>query len=205
MPRIAVSLLLLVFTVIPTRALAVSLQDVEQNLASITTLRGRYQQVRHIKGLAAPLKSSGRLFFDRATGLVWIQEEPFKTSYAFTKERMVISVDKQNKKVIKKDESSDSFRFNELVSTAFAGDHRLILEYFDLQFQDLGEASWKIYLVPKKSVFRRMLRSIQLKGKRHLENVAIFESNGNRTDLDFFGIQTDAGLLSNEENRYFQD
>ena len=205
MPRIAVSLLLLLFAAIPFRALAVSLQDVEQNLASVATLKGRYQQVRHIKGLAAPLKASGRLFFDRANGLVWIQEEPFKTSYAFTKDWMTITVDSQDKKVIRRDENPDAFRFSELVSTALSGDHRLILDYFDLQFQDLGEASWKIYLVPKKSILKKMLRSIQLKGKGHIEKVVIFEASGNRTDLDFFGIQTDAGLLSDEEKRYFQD
>ena len=198
-------LFLLTLLFLSSYACAETLAEVESDLSGLDTLRSRYRQTRHVSGLSAPLEASGTLLMSRGNGLVWKQEKPFPASYVFTEDSLIENAPGVAEKITKKTDKPQLFRIADLFTTIFAGDKKLLREYFELQFIPRNDDLWKIILVPRSSRLKKFFKSVQLQGSQLLEIVTVYEASGNKTVVNFYDTTTGPTLLSDEEKSYFQN
>lgn len=184
---------------------AASRAEVEKRLAYVDVLRARYSQTRYIQGLAEPLTSSGTLLLARLQGLVWTQQEPFRMQYVITRDVLVQNLPGQPRRIRKKAENAELFRFISLFASPLEGRPAQLDELFDISFTQESSAAWTMILVPRPERMRKLFASVTLKGDDFIEEVVISEASGNRTVIKFRDVTTTPSVLSQDEKLYFED
>ncbi len=116
-------------------AQAVTLDDLQQRFASQPVVRADFNQLREIKGMAQPLKSSGELLIAQDKGLWWHQAKPFPLTLVLDDKRMVQVMNGQAPQIITADSNPQMFQFNHLMRALFQADRQVLEQNFSLDFQ----------------------------------------------------------------------
>jgi len=197
-------LLLLFYCACTSSAHALTLEEVESNLSSFEILKSSFQQTRYVSGLSAPLESSGHLLLARNNGLAWIQAKPFEVSFIFTEDLFTEVFPGQPKKITKKTDKAQIFKLTNLFATFFSGGHKVLKDFFDLQLSSESAQLWQIILVPKNSRLKKIIKEVHIQGSQLIDQVTVYETNGNSAVIRFYDTVTDSKLLNDEKNYYFQ-
>jgi hypothetical protein len=149
------------------------------------TLEGRFQQERHLPGMAAPLQSEGRFLLSPGHGLIWQCEKPFTTTTVITPAGLLQKVDDD---ALRLPTSRVPFlrHFYDMLSGVLAGNWSATNSDFKaVQEGEAGE--WRIRLTPvhAEDSIAAEIESILLTGDSFVNIVEIHKTSGDWERLVF--------------------
>jgi outer membrane lipoprotein-sorting protein len=166
-------------------AYASTLESVEEKLQSLKTIQADFEQKRVLKGVDAPLVSTGTLTLIRSRGLIWDQTAPFAQTAILTASKFKLTVEGD---AVQDASVSDNPAMRAMMTTLtalFEGNFSEIRPLFDLAFEDLNNNHWRIVLKPKEDRLKQLFAEITLEGGDAITNVAMTDKNGDVTTLVF--------------------
>jgi outer membrane lipoprotein-sorting protein len=184
-------------------AQAVTLDDLQQRFASQPVVRADFGQLREIKGMAQPLKSSGELLIAQDKGLWWHQAKPFPLTLVLDDKRMVQVMNGQAPQIITADSNPQMFQFNHLMRALFQADRQVLEQNFALNFSDLGQQKWQLVLTPKTSPLDKLFNTITLQGAEYLDVIKLNDRQGDNTDITLTNQRLTPASLTDEEQKRF--
>ncbi|KGT95555.1 membrane protein [Erwinia typographi] len=188
---------------IGTAAQAVTLEELQQRFASQPVVRAEFTQLREIKGMAQPLKSSGELLIAKDKGLWWHQARPFPLTLVLDDKRMVQVMNGQPPQIITAESNPQMFQFNHLLRALFQADRRVLEQNFALDFQPADQQKWQLVLTPKTSPLDKLFNTITLQGAEYLEAIKLNDRQGDKTDIVLSNQRLTPVSLSEEEQQRF--
>lgn len=153
------------------------LEQVAAQLTSADIIAGEFEQAQHVAVLSRPLLSRGRFVFQRGTGLLWQVLEPVESSLVFGADGEVRS-----------DGAVAGARalgfVARLLNSVLGGDLAMLDDGFHIEGRVEAEG-WQLRLTPRGGPLSRFVSGIQLQGAAAVEQVALYDNNGDHSVLDF--------------------
>lgn len=182
---------------------ALTLDELQVRFSQMDVVRAGFVQKRQIQDMAQPLVSSGRMLMDSQLGLWWQQEKPFVMTAILTDQQMVQVTNKQAPQIITVDSNPQMFQLNLMLRGLFNANRTVLEENFSVNFSDLGGGNWRLNLKPVKAPLDKLFHQIELQGSQYLEEIKIFDKQGDLTQIE---LTSEAGVqapLTDEERAYF--
>ncbi|QKJ86717.1 Outer-membrane lipoprotein carrier protein [Paramixta manurensis] len=195
--------LLAALALVSLHAHAVTLDDLQQRFASQPVVRADFTQLREIKGMAQPLKSSGHLLVAQDKGLWWQQAQPFPLTLVLDDNRMVQVINGQPPQIITAASNPQMFQFNHLLRALFQADRQVLAANFAIDFVDQGQGRWRIQLTPKVSPLDKLFTRITLQGAAFLEQIDLSDKQGDGTHIVLSHQQLEPKTLTDDEKQRF--
>ncbi len=197
------SFLLTLLLLITGVAQGITLDELQQNFSQQPVIRARFNQIRHIQGMAQPLHSSGEFIIARDVGLWWQQQQPFALTLVLDDHHMVQRMPGQDAVIITAQSNPQMFQFNHLLRAFFQADRTLLAQHFLMDFRDTGHQGWQLILTPKSSPLDKLFSHIQLQGQTYLNNLILNDALGDRTEITFHHQRQIPETLSDAERQHF--
>ena len=159
----------------------------------LTIASGSFVQNKYFTVLKNPITSTGELYLDQALGFVWHTSKPI-ASTMILKDDGLFSIDhRQQQKQI-----NNATPIATVLMSALSGDLAALESQFSLAATSLTKASSTkasltktassnqtcIELTPKDATIAKVMRVIELCGKDTVEHLVLFETSGNRTEIE---------------------
>ncbi len=194
--------LLLCSVVIASSALAAptAAEQVNKRLTPFDTLHATFVEEKRVEGLTKPLKSTGRLVYDRPKGLLWLVEKPLASQTLMTPTRLVQRVKGRVTVALDVAAQPSMQVISRLFVASLTGDWSTL----DADFAITGEVkpdSWKMVLTPKGGLFSKVAKRLEITGNTAIDKVDLFELSGDMTTTTFAGQVFNAPLTPDEETR----
>jgi hypothetical protein len=170
-------------------------------LAEGQVLRGRFQQLRFLEGLQAPLKSAGNFTLVPGRGLIWRTETPFAVTTVMTPAGLVQELN--NREIVRMPSARLPFmsKLYAMLSGALSGDWDPLESAFQITRQEEGR-NWRIRLEPTRTDDPAMpIRTIIARGSRLLEELEVVKANGDHDRLVFLNQKLESTPPRAEELR----
>lgn len=151
----------------------------------LTVASGTFVQNKYFTVLKNPVTSTGELYLDQALGFVWHTSKPI-ASTLLLKDAGLYSVDhrQQQKKI------NNATPIATVLMSALAGDVAALASEFTLA-EKVSANKTCIELTPKDATIAKVMRVIELCGNDTVEHLVLFETSGNRTEIEFSLIAVD--------------
>ena len=159
----------------------------------LTIASGTFVQNKYFTVLKNPITSTGELYLDQALGFVWHTSKPI-ASTMILKDEGLFSIDhRQQQKQI-----NNATPIATVLMSALSGDLAALESQFSLAAVSLTKVSFTkasltktvysnqtcIELTPKDATIAKVMRVIELCGKDTVEHLVLFETSGNRTEIE---------------------
>ena len=144
----------------------------------LTIASGTFVQNKYFTVLKNPVISSGELFLDQALGFVWHTSKPIASTMILKDEGLFSINHRQQQKQI-----NNATPIATVLMSALSGD----LAALESQFSLAATASSNqtcVELTPKDVTIAKVMRVIELCGKDTVEHLVLFETSGNRTEIE---------------------
>jgi len=206
--RLAISLFLAALLLLPAalqaQEPAANLKALSQELKDTDVIRVSFQQTRHIEALSRPLDSEGRLLLAREEGIAWIIDKPYPVFMVLTED----SITEWEKGAARKTTSLSTrphlAALAGILRSVMTADMNALEKEFHVE-TSAEEHAWKMALQPKDDMLASALASISVRGRTHVEEVAIAETGGDKTEIRFGAYETEPPHLTDEEKSYFAE
>jgi hypothetical protein len=155
-------------------------------LAQPEVLRGHFVQEKQLEGFRNPLRSRGGFLLLRGRGVAWDTVEPFATSTVLTHARLLTTMPDGSSRLLLDAEASPGMAtVNALLMALVAGDLDTLAPQFTLTETPADDGAWTLELRPRDADLQRVFARIELRGDRHVREVRIEETAGDRTTIVF--------------------
>lgn len=178
-------------------------------LAPSQSLHGRFTQSRNLKGIAAPLKSSGSFVLSPGKGLIWRVESPIQTTTVITPAGIRQIINGNEVQRIEAAKVPFVAHFYDMMNGALMGDWTAMRH--DFAVSTTGDRrAWRTVLTPLRpnDPIAGMLASIVISGGQMVDSVDINRANGDSEQIRFMyqvvstALSTEgANLLDNKRIR----
>ena len=140
----------------PTARAADDLAMVQQRVAQVEVLRGRFEQEKRITGFKNPLRSQWRFVVSRQQGVIWTTDKPFPSEVVITRDRILSRQRDGSQRVEVDGREQPALRsVNAMMFALVSGDVGALSARFETQVQalpdgfesystDVGDVSWKV-------------------------------------------------------------
>lgn len=178
--------------------------EVRSRLAQPAVLRGGFEQRKQLQGFRNPLVSRGNFLLLRDRGVAWDTVEPFASSALLTRERLLTRLpDGSTRVVLDASASPGMAAANSLLMALVAGDVEALGSQFDAEESLAADGRWTLRLQPREAGLKRVFRRITLHGDRHVREVDIEESGGDRTTIRFLALSDQPATPTAAESARF--
>lgn len=168
----------LAFVCLPALAENNLLSELSNKAKNIERLSGVFTQQRKITVLPLPLISTGEFSYHHQTGMVWNTLEPIQSKILITH----LGIQTENDELTT--QTAGSVQLAKMLLGQFSGDLTSLSEQFDIQVN--GDVTqWHLHLTPKNEIVATQISTIDIRGRKTTEAVAIADANGDHTDLIF--------------------
>lgn len=171
----------LLLAALPLPALADTIAQVQQRLASAAVQRGGFQQDKQLAGFAKPLKSLGDYLLVRGKGLIWRTTAPFASQLVLTRDRIAGGAGMQ----LDASKEPGIRVVTQLMLSLLDGDLGALQQAFEVQASLVGDKAWRAALKPKAAALAQLFSRIELEGDRQLRRIVMTEAQGDTTTLRF--------------------
>ncbi len=170
----------------PVAADSEELRQVMLSLSRQEKISGTFRQTRTVMKINRAFRSTGTFEISKADGVLWNVEKPFASKMRLT-DSSIVQIDAEGNQTVLS--SKDNAIFNEIAQTmraVFQGDFTVLQKRFDIYLvQDRKKKSWRVGLAPREKMVQGVIRTIELKGSRDLEEVHLVDGEGNKLDYEF--------------------
>ncbi len=157
---------------------------VTASLARAGTIRARFTQTQTLASMKQPLVSTGSLLVDRALGIVWRIDTPYRATYVIT-DAGVREIDAGGRPV-SQGGARGLAQVSRMMRGMLSGDLSALYSQFDVAASGTP-ARWRMSLKPNQPQLRQVLGELQLGGGEFLRTLNLVYANGNQTTLEFSG------------------
>ena len=181
----------------------VAFLEIKKRLEKLTVFRANFEQVKTIKLLQRPLRSSGHMIFSKEDGLYWHVSKPFASTLIVTEETIMITGDDGSHEEIHVKRNPVMRGLSRIFLSVFAGDVDTLKNHFNVYFSGDAEG-WTMGLVPSSRKMKRMIHHIILRGSRTISRLDIKDQNKDETRMVFTDVINEPALLTIEEQKLFE-
>lgn len=168
------------------------IEAVRARLADAPVLRGEFEQRKSVRGFRNPLVSRGDFMVARGRGVIWRTREPFASSLALTRDRLVArSSDGTVSRTIDAREEPAARVLTELMFALMAADLAGMSGRFRVEGELLGDLGWRLELTPADEVIRRTVLRVRMEGERHLRMLQIHDTQGDSSEIRFTRVRAE--------------
>lgn len=169
-------------------------------LAPGQSLRGRFTQSRNLKGIAAPLKSSGSFVLLPGKGLIWRVENPIQTTTVITPAGIRQIINGNEVQRIEAAKVPFIAHFYDMMNGALMGDWTAMRHDFAVSIMG-DRRAWRTVLMPLRpnDPIAGMIASIVISGGQMVDSVDINRANGDSEQIRFLDQVVSSAALSTED------
>ncbi|RQS11016.1 outer membrane lipoprotein carrier protein LolA [Burkholderia sp. Bp9002] len=165
------------------RANTALVSEVAARLARGGTIRADFTQTQTLAAMTRPLVSTGSLLFDRASGVVWRIDTPYKATYVITDGGVrEVGADGQRAR----GDARNVAQVSRMMRGMLGGDLSGLYAQFDVDASGTPER-WRLTLRPNQPQLAQAIRTLQMTGGAYLKTLGMTFANGNVTTLEFAG------------------
>ena len=173
-------------------------------LASPPLLSGDFTQEKRIAGLKKPLISQGQFLVARDKGVIWRTRKPFAAAVAVTR-KGIWSLQPAGGGIQRESIQQGNLGMAmDMIQKVLAGDPASLDRIFAVAEKG-GAEGWTLDLRPLDPMVARIILSIRLQGRGHVDRVEYAEANGDMTRIDFTAVADNAGELASWQAVAFRD
>jgi hypothetical protein len=172
-------------------------------IAQNHVVEGTFTQKKHVQRLSKDFVSQGRFIFAVDKGILWDVLTPFPSTTIMTRDRLVQRTPGGRTSVLDGAANPVFRRFADTLQAVFSGDLKAIEEEFDLFFDDRQEVPWRLGLVPRDSVVRAVISSMEIAGDVYVGELIVKEAGADTVRYSFSDVRTPAALSADEEKLFF--
>ncbi|MBO2681126.1 outer membrane lipoprotein carrier protein LolA [Shewanella algae] len=183
-----------------------ALQQLSTKMALSDSSRGQFEQVRWLRVLKQPLRSSGEFLFQRELGMLWQQQTPFG-NLLLLKQGELIQQDSQGKLSVTKADASPAAMAEMLprmMQSLLSGDIQALSQGFELYLLNDQAGHWQLGLKAKEQTMAALLPQMVLEGNKDLESLTLLAKNGDISQI-FFSELDKSPLNDSERARFFPE
>jgi hypothetical protein len=171
-------------------------------LAAGQTLHGRFIQERHLKGLAATLKSEGNFILAPGKGLIWRIEQPIQTTTVITPAGIRQIVNGSEVQHIDASRVPFIAHFYDMLNGSLMGDWSAMRHDFAVN-STRDRNAWRTVLTPLRpdDPIAGMLSSIVIAGGKMVDSVDINRANGDSEHMAFLDQTVSSAPLAGDDAR----
>ena len=181
----------------PAAARADVLDDIKTQLAPFSALRGSFRQVKTIKILKRPLRSSGEFLLAKDQGALWRTLKPSVSTVKVTSSEVAQIKDGKVGFRMGVEDQPALRMVTKVLFAVFAADVDELKRHFDITGESKA-GRWQAELKPKEPLVAKVIPLIRMRGSKVLDAIQISEANGDLTAIDFAGVELDAKLRADE-------
>ncbi|WP_413733732.1 outer membrane lipoprotein carrier protein LolA [Shewanella sp. BJSY2023SW005] len=183
-----------------------TLQQLSTKMALSDSSRGQFEQVRWLRVLKQPLRSSGEFLFQRELGMLWQQQTPFG-NLLLLKQGELIQQDSQGKLSVTKADAGPAAMAEMLprmMQSLLSGDIQALSQGFELYLLNDQAGHWQLGLKAKEQTMAALLPQMVLEGNKDLESLTLLAKNGDISQI-FFSELDKSPLNDSERARFFPE
>lgn len=183
-----------------------ALQQLSTKMALSDSSRGQFKQVRWLKVLKQPLRSSGEFLFQRELGMLWQQQTPFG-NLLLLKQGELIQQDSQGKLSVTKADAGPAAvaeMLPRMMQSLLSGDIQALSQGFELYLLNDQAGHWQLGLKAKEQTMAALLPQMVLEGSQDLESLTLLAKNGDISQI-FFSELDKSPLNDSERARFFPE
>ncbi|MFB9936800.1 outer membrane lipoprotein carrier protein LolA [Shewanella indica] len=183
-----------------------ALQQLSTKMALSDSSRGQFEQVRWLRVLKQPLRSSGEFLFQRELGMLWQQQTPFD-NLLLLKQGELIQQDSQGKLSVTKADTGPAAMAEMLprmMQSLLSGDIQALSQGFELYLLNDQAGHWQLGLKAKEQTMAALLPQMVLEGNKDLESLTLLAKNGDISQI-FFSELDKSPLNDSEHARFFPE
>ena len=153
-----------------------------QELAQVTTARGRFVERKYLEILSAPLELSGTLVYIAPDRLEKHTLVPRAGSLVLERDELTIEGKERNqRRTLVLQDYPVIWAFVESIRATLAGDLPTLSRFYQVSL-DGGERRWRLTLKPKDSRMQDMVSEIRIGGDRSwINSIEMIETGGDRS------------------------
>lgn len=161
---------------------AFSETELVQQLQKNASTQGKFTQQRFLKSLSQPITATGEFVLEAKKGLLWKMQTPFVSQLKVTPEGIFQWNGTEWVSAGRMGQSEQIKLFLGLLSGEIDG----IKSHFDTTLSG-SNANWTLTLTPNSLLMKQIFTQIQLKGDKLVQQIELFETQGDRTLIVFSG------------------
>jgi hypothetical protein len=173
--------------------------DIKRQLTPFVVLRGEFQQVKTIKIIKKPLRSSGDFVVAKGKGVLWSTTRPMVSTLKVSAEEVAQIKDGKAVFRLKAEEQPGLRLITRVLFAVFAADVAELKRSFDIS-GSVTKGRWQADLKPRDAMVAKVVSSVRLEGGASVEDIEIQEANGDRTVIRFSAMRRVAALSPAEDS-----
>ncbi|WP_296660961.1 outer membrane lipoprotein carrier protein LolA [Paraburkholderia sp.] len=174
-------------TPVPTAAVrspgATLVSEITARLAREGAIRADFVQTQTLAAMKQPLVSTGSLLFDRASGVVWRIDMPYKAIYVMT-DAGVREVGANGQLARSGTRGSGVAQVSHMMRGMLGGDLSALYAQFDVEASGTPD-HWRMTLRPNQPQVAQAIHELRMSGGAYMESLVIAFANGDVTKLEF--------------------
>lgn len=162
-------------------------------VSRLHTMSCSFVQTKHLSLLSDKMVSEGRMYYSQPDRLRWEYTSPYKYLFIFNGNKVYVGNDSR-KDVIDTNTNKVFKEVARIMMSTVTGTALSNAADFDTEAAE-EKGSWMVTLVPRKKEMRRMFAKITMtfsKSASMISELSIYEKNGDRTDIKFKDVLSDA-------------
>lgn len=191
-------LLGLIFLLAAPSAQADIADEVKSRLSVAEVLRGDFSQVKAIKGLKKPLRSSGNFVLARRRGVLWHTEKPLKSELRVSRDGLRQRREGKTVLELKAGSQPGLKMLSEVLFSVFSADLAGLRSTFEMS-GSTTKKGWKVSLTPKPGPAAKAVKRITLEGTSAVQILVLDEAGGDQARVTFAQVREDKALTPDEE------
>jgi hypothetical protein len=197
----------LALTLMPFVARVVAADDLFERIGGVLSrpplLRAGFTQEKRAAALTRPIVSRGRITIARDLGVIWRIEAPLTMSVAYRGDALV-EVDGEGRRRVRPfSDNRAQAEVGRVIRALLAADFGALRQHFDAQGSTDGKR-WQVDLVPRSPQLAQFVKSLQLTGGLHVEQIVVVDGGGDTTLIRLRDFET-PGALDAEERALLLD
>jgi len=188
----------LLVLLIPVCGRADVADDIKRQLTPFVVLRGEFQQVKTIKIIKKPLRSSGNFVLAKGKGVLWRTARPMASTMKVTAGEVAQIKDGRAVFRLRAEEQPALRLITRVLFAVFAADVAELRRNFKIS-GSVGDGHWQADLRPLDVMVSKVVLEVHLKGGATLESIEFREVNGDRTVIRFSEVMLESALSPAEE------
>ncbi|KVO77694.1 hypothetical protein WJ80_24325 [Burkholderia ubonensis] len=165
------------------QANAALVADIAARLTRVGAIRADFTQTQTLAAMKQPLVSTGSMLFDRASGVVWRIDTPYKATYVITDGGMR-EVGADGRLVAAGGSGRGVAQVSRMMRDMLGGDLSALYAQFDVDATGTRER-WRMTLRPNQPQLAQAIRVLEMSGGAYLGALSMTFANGNVTKLEF--------------------
>lgn len=164
---------------------SLSIEQLQTLTQAPSHLKGRFEQEKYLHGMGVTLSSSGVFDYRRGESIDWETQQPIHNQLRMTPSQ-ITSHQGSNELLALDAASNPAVKiFSDILFSVLMAEWSQLSAYFELSGERVGEAGWQVVMTPLSSAVGQMVSRVELSGESLLQQVILFETNGDRTTIRF--------------------